>query len=132
MKRPHPLSVLWAAPTSLIGLAAGAVALLSGGRVRRTVCALEFHGGALRLIRSLTPVHAAAMAIGHVIVAVDERTLHACREHELVHVRQAELWGPFFLPAYFAASALAWARGRHFYRDNWFELDARGPTRKTG
>lgn len=65
------------------------------------------------------------MAIGHVIVAIDEPTLDAHRDHELMHVRQAELWGPFFLPAYFAASAVAWARGRHFYEDNWFETDAR-------
>jgi hypothetical protein len=65
------------------------------------------------------------MAIGHVIVAVDEAAMEVCREHELVHVRQAERWGPFFLPAYFGASALAWARGGHYYQDNWFELDAR-------
>ena len=117
--------ILWAAPTSLIGAAFGAAALLSGGRMRRTAAALEFHGGALRWISRLTPVRADAMAIGHVIVAVDEAAMEVCREHELVHVRQAERWGPFFLPAYFGASALAWARGGHYYQDNWFELDAR-------
>ena len=125
MKRPHAFAVLWAAPTSLVGAALGVLALASGGGFRRTAHTLEFHGGALRLIPALTPVRATAMAIGHVIVAVDEPTLHAYRDHELVHVRQAELWGPFFLPAYFAASALAWARGGHFYQDNWFESDAR-------
>jgi hypothetical protein len=123
--RPHPVSVLWAAPTSLVGAALGILAISSGGRFRRTAHALEFHGGALRWIPALTPVRASAMAIGHVIVAIDERTLHAHRNHELIHVRQAELWGPFFLPAYFAASALAWMRGGHFYTDNWFEVDAR-------
>lgn len=93
--------------------------------MRRAAGVLEFHGGLLRLIPALTPVQASAMAIGHVIVAIDEATLHAYRDHELVHVRQAERWGPFFLPAYFGSSALAWARGRHFYEDNWFEVDAR-------
>ena len=123
--RPGLLPVLWAAPTSLVGLVFGGIALLSGGGLRREAQALEFHGGLLRLIPRLTPVQASAMAIGHVIVAIDERTLDAYRDHELIHVRQAEQWGPFFLPAYFAASALAWARGGHFYEDNWFEVDAR-------
>lgn len=123
--RPRLWPLLWAAPTSLVGLALGGFALLSGGRARRAGPVLEFHGGALRLIPRLTPVQASAMAIGHVIVAIDERTLHAYRDHELVHVGQAERWGPFFLPAYVGASALAWARGGHFYEDNWFEVDAR-------
>ena len=48
-----------------------------------------------------------------------------CRAHELVHVRQAELLGPLFIPAYFGASVWAVLRGRHLYRDNWFEVDAR-------
>lgn len=123
--RPGLLPLLWAGPTSLVGLALGGLALASGGAVRSAGAVLEFHGGLLRLIPALTPVQASAMAIGHVIVAIDERTLHAYRDHELIHVRQAERWGPFFLPAYFGASALAWARGGHFYEDNWFEVDAR-------
>ena len=123
--KPRLLPALWAAPTSAVGLALGALALLSGGGVRRDGYALEFHGGVLEWIPRLTPVRASAMAIGHVIVAIDERTLQAYRDHELVHVRQAERWGPLFLPAYFGASAVAWARGGHFYEDNWFEIDAR-------
>ncbi len=115
----------WAAPTTLVGLLLGGLALVTGGGVRREAEALEFHGGALRLIPKLTPVHAKAMAIGHAIVAVDERTLHAYRDHEMIHVRQAERWGPLFLPAYLAASGWAWLRGGHFYLDNWFEADAR-------
>jgi hypothetical protein len=46
------------------------------------------------------------------------------RAHERAHVRQAERWGPFFLPAYFLASVLVAARGGHYYRDNRFERDA--------
>jgi hypothetical protein len=87
------LSILWAAPTSMVGVALGTAALLSGGCCRRNSRVLEFHGGALRWIPTFTPVRAAAMAIGHVIVAIDEPALDASRDHELVHVRQAELWG---------------------------------------
>ncbi|MEZ5366560.1 MAG: hypothetical protein R2748_30535 [Bryobacterales bacterium] len=117
--------IVWAAPTSLVGLAIGSFALFTGGRLRRNANALELYGGALRWITRLTPVRADAMAIGHVIVAVDEAAMEVCRDHELVHVRQAETWGPLFIPAYFGASAWAWLRGGHYYLDNWFEQDAR-------
>ena len=65
-----------------------------------------------------------AITFGHVVLCVDkidERTF----EHELVHVRQYERWGPFFVPAYFVASAVARSRGGHAYRDNRFEAAAR-------
>jgi hypothetical protein len=39
-------------------------------------------------------------------------------------VRQCEVWGPLFLPAYLAASLVAIARGRDFYYGNRFELEA--------
>jgi hypothetical protein len=32
------------------------------------------------------------------------------RQHEHIHVRQCERWGPFFLPAYGVASVLALLR----------------------
>jgi hypothetical protein len=42
----------------------------------------------------------------------------------VVHVRQYETWGPLFLPAYLMASLIAALRGRHFYFDNAFEVEA--------
>jgi vacuolar iron transporter family protein len=51
--------------------------------------------------------------------------LDSCRDHEQAHVRQVERWGGAFIPAYFFASYLAWKQGRHYYIDNWFEVDAR-------
>ena len=45
-------------------------------------------------------------------------------DDERVHVRQYERWGPFFLPAYFACSLAALARGRDAYRANPFEKEA--------
>jgi hypothetical protein len=43
-----------------------------------------------------------------------------------VHVTQYEVWGPLFLPAYLASSFWQLARGRHVYRDNFFERRAYG------
>ena len=39
-------------------------------------------------------------------------------------MRQCEAWGPFFVPAYLAASLSAFLRGRNFYVDNRFEVEA--------
>jgi hypothetical protein len=50
--------------------------------------------------------------------------LDETRAHERVHVAQCERWGPLFVPAYLAAGAWAWARGRHPYFDNPFEREA--------
>lgn len=66
-----------------------------------------------------------AMTLGHAIIGRDEWALDLCREHEQAHVRQVERWGALFIPAYLAASLLAWHRGGHYYLDNWFERDAR-------
>jgi hypothetical protein len=64
------------------------------------------------------------MALGHVILGREEGYLSMYRAHERAHVRQCEVWGIFFLPAYALASLWAWARGGHYYRDNWFEVSA--------
>jgi uncharacterized protein (DUF2062 family) len=66
----------------------------------------------------------AALTQGHVVVARDAQSLEATRAHERVHVRQSEIWGPLFVPAYLAASVMAILRGRHFYFDNAFEVEA--------
>ncbi|MEP6475309.1 MAG: hypothetical protein ABJC74_16405 [Gemmatimonadota bacterium] len=117
----------WAAPTSLIGLGLAGLATLTGGHATVVAGVLEVEGGAVRhLLRHATLLQggAAAMTLGHVVVAQDPAALAQCRSHERVHVRQAERWGPAFLPAYAIASLLAALRGGHFYRDNAFELAA--------
>ena len=113
----------WAAPTTMVGLVAGALTLCSGGRVQRRRGALEFHGGFSSWLADRWRF--SAMTLGHVIVGRDAWCLEFCREHEQAHVRQVERWGPAFIPAYLLASVLAWRRGEHYYRDNWFERDAR-------
>ena len=120
------IGYIWAAPTTAIGLV-----MMLGGlwrvRVRVVDGVLEAHGPALAwLLRHLTlmPEGAAAMTFGHVVIARDRQSLESTRAHERVHVRQCELWGPLFVPAYLAASLWALLRGRDFYFDNWFEVEA--------
>lgn len=116
----------WASPNSFIGLIAGIVILCFGGQMQRVRGAIEFSGG---LIASLVTSEAVAcryhaITLGHVILGTDETALSCAREHEHVHVRQYERWGPFFLPAYFASSAWQIILGRSGYRDNYFEREA--------
>jgi hypothetical protein len=98
----------------------------AGARVRAIRGVLEFSGGWIgsRLSHpaSRFPFH--AITFGHVILGTDAAALDAARDHEHVHVRQYETWGPFFLPAYVVSSAWQVLRGRRCYRDNWFERQA--------
>lgn len=116
------LAYAWAAPTTCVGLLAGAIALGTGGRaqVRRGV--IEFHGGFWKWY--FTRSGFAAMTLGHTIVGRDAWCLDFARDHEHVHVRQVERWGFLFLPAYLLASLWVGLRGRRAYRDNPFEVEA--------
>jgi hypothetical protein len=113
----------WAAPTTLIGLTAGALTLITGGRVRARRGALEVYGGFATWFGDICGFD--AMTLGHVILGRDALCLDVLRDHEQAHVRQVERWGAAFIPAYLAASLLAWRNGGHYYHDNWFERDAR-------
>ncbi|HEX7069752.1 MAG TPA: hypothetical protein VF190_03055 [Rhodothermales bacterium] len=130
----RPLRYVWALPNTLVGLIVALLALLAGGRTRRKSGVLEVQGGAPAwLLRHMVPLRggAAAITLGHVIIARDERELERTRAHERVHVRQAECWGPLFIPAYVVASLIAVLRGGNAYRDNVFEVEAReGEDRK--
>lgn len=117
---------LWASPWTLLGLLAGTIGLLTGGRARARGRVLVFYGGAVPWLLSRMPAGqgVSAMTLGHVILGRTEAALDACREHELVHVRQYERWGPLFVPAYLLASLVLWLRGKDAYRDNPFERQA--------
>ena len=121
------LAYLWAGPNSLIGLALGSLALLGGGRLQRVDGVLEANGPLLAwlLTRAALPsTGVEALTLGHVVLGRNAACLARCRQHELVHVRQYEAWGPFFLPAYFFSSLFQWFAGRDPYRDNRFEREA--------
>lgn len=118
------LRYLWALPNTALGMLVVGLSLASGGRVKRCRGCVEVEGGFARWLLDHRWFRAAALTLGHVILGRDDRCLDRCRDHEHGHVRQAERWGPFFLPAYALASLWAVLRGGHYYRDNWFEVDA--------
>ena len=133
MIRPSSIArYLWALPTTTLGL----IALIAGSRgvrVRIVEGVLEAHGPALAwMLRRLTllPNGAAAITLGHVVLGRDQLSLDATRAHERVHVRQCEVWGPLFVPAYLVGSVVAGLRGRRFYEDNPFETEARAGARR--
>ncbi len=126
---PRILRYIWASPTTAVGLAFVLPTLLTGGRCRRVRGVLELHGGATawwlrRAVGRVLPGGAAAMTLGHVVLGLDRQTLADTRDHERVHVRQCERWGPMFLPAYAVASLIAWRHGGDAYLDNAFEREA--------
>lgn len=121
------LAYAWAVPTSALGLIGAVAALLTGGHARVEQGVLEVHGGVTRwLLRHAVPITggAAAMTLGHVVLARSREALNRTRSHERVHVRQCERWGPLFVPAYLAAGGWALLRGRSAYTGNWFERRA--------
>ena len=121
------LAVVWASPTTLIGLLFLSVGVATGGRAARVRGVLEAHGGWLRWALTRLPVGrggAAAVTLGHVVLATSAAALAATRTHERAHVAQCERWGPLFLPAYAIASLSALARGADAYRGNRFEREA--------
>src|SRR3954467_6336349 len=123
------IAYAWAAPTSALGLLFLIPPLLRISRVHMRVVdgVLELHGGIVSLFLrhgTLLPGGAAAMTLGHVVLGVNQLSLDETRDHERVHVRQVERWGPAFIPAYLIASIIAWRRGLDPYRDNPFEVEA--------
>ena len=120
------LLIAWTSPNSVIGLFFGVLALLSGGGAQLTRGCVEFHGGVVKWIlsRLLGGEGAAAMTLGHTILGQTPEMLRKARDHEHVHVKQYERWGPFFLPAYLGSSLVLWMRGCDCYLDNPFEVEA--------
>lgn len=120
---------VWASPNTLLGLAFALLAVCSGGRMRVVRGCVETHGGFVSwFLRHGVPIRGGALALtlGHVVLGLDAHALHISREHERVHVRQYERWGPAFLPAYAIASLVAYFRGQPPYRGNRFEREAYG------
>jgi hypothetical protein len=49
-----------------------------------------------------------AFTLGHTVFGQTDAALDICRDHELVHVRQFERWGPCMGPAYLGCSLVLW------------------------
>ena len=121
----YTIKILWASPNTLVGLALGVLGVMTGGHVQRHTGVLEFYGGGLAwLFEQMGDPHVIAMTLGHVVLGHSYTAIEFSRQHERVHVRQYEAWGPLFLPAYAVGSLLAWAAGKRIYRDNFFEREA--------
>jgi hypothetical protein len=122
---PRWLAYAWAGPTTCLALPY-LIAALPGGRIRLVDGVIECCGpGVAALLSHIAPrTGIDAMALGHVVAGRTTDVLERTRVHERVHVRQAERWGPLFVPAYLCASVLAVARGGDAYYDNAFEAAA--------
>ena len=124
---------LWASPNTLVGLLWALLARLTGGGASIHTGVIEAHGGwPKHLLHRMPFVKGGAMAItvGHVVIAQTQAALDITREHERVHVRQYERWGPLFSVAYVLAGAWQWLKGNDPYRDNPFEVEAYSKSEK--
>ncbi len=120
------IGLFWASPYTLFGLLIGIVGLCTGGRARVCGHVIEFYGGAVKSFIQRLPNGQFVIAItfGHAILGRTGASLDVAREHELVHVRQYEIWGPLFGPAYLLCSLVMRLRGKSAWRDNPFERQA--------
>jgi hypothetical protein len=120
------LAYLWAGPYTLAGLILGGFGLCTGCRARRRGKVIEFYGGGIKWLIHQFPdgQFVLAFTLGHTIFGQTDAALDISRDHEMVHVRQFERWGPFMGPAYLLCSAYLWMTGRPAYRENPFEREA--------
>jgi hypothetical protein len=122
------LALLWASPYTLLGSFVGIVGLCTGGRARIRGRVIEFYGGGVKWFLQHLPggQFTLALTLGHTILGQTDAALDISRDHEMVHVRQYERWGPLMGPAYLGCSLVLWLAGRRAYRDNPFEREAYG------
>lgn len=110
-----------------MGLLVAALAILTGGRARAVGGVLEASGGAASWLLErlgLPGGGTEALTLGRVVLGRGARELDRWRAHERVHVAQADVWGPLFIPAYLVASAWVALCGGDPYRGNPFERRA--------
>ncbi|MAI31120.1 MAG: hypothetical protein CBE00_02055 [Planctomycetaceae bacterium TMED240] len=94
------VAYLWTLSNTLLGIACGFI-LCEKFQIIDGVC--EIHSPTIARIVRRFPVPASAIALGHVLLARDQKTLGRTRTVERVHVRQYERWGIMFVPAYLLA-----------------------------
>ena len=118
---------LWTSPNTLLGLAMLPSALASRGEIRVVCGVLEVNSPLISSLFDRLLLRwggTSAITLGHVVLGRSREALEVTRMHERVHVRQYELWGPFFIPCYLLSSLLAYRRGKDPYLDNLFERKA--------
>lgn len=120
----HIARYAWAAPATAIGLAFVGVGVCTGATVRVVDGVVEAYGGGLTWLMHRKSTGMLAVTLGHVVLGRSLDALETTYDHERVHVRQYERWGPLMLPLYGIFSAEAFLRGGDPYRDNRFEREA--------
>jgi len=118
---------IWTSPNSLIGLLFLPSVFFTDGGFQIVDGVLELHGSFIAwALRHCVPLPSGASAItfGHVVLGRDAEALSVTRVHERVHVRQYELWGPAFIPAYLMAAMWGFVTRRGAYYGNFFEREA--------
>lgn len=118
---------IWAFPYTLLGLSVCLIPFLGPKHVIRYRGTIGVFGPGVERILRLAPIPggAAALTLGHTILATSEETYFATWEHEWIHVQQYERWGPVLVPAYLLSGLWQRMRGRDAYWDNPFEVEAR-------
>ena len=121
------LAIIWASPYTLLGLFLGGIGLCTGGSARIRGPVVEFYGGGVKWLLKRHPLSvegAMACTLGHTVFGQTEAALDISRDHEMVHVRQFERWGPLMGPAYLGCCLVLWLMRRKPYWDNPFEREA--------
>jgi len=119
-------AIIWASPYPLLGLFRGFIGICTVGHARIRGRVIEFYGGGVKWLLQQFFFGEGAMAftLGHTILGQTDAALDISRDHEMVHVRQFERWGPLMGPAYLGCSLVLWLMHRRPYRDNPFERQA--------
>ena len=121
-----PFQILWASPWTLFGLFMGVCCCPFCGNITFYHGTIGCYGKGVATLLRRMPIAGGvrAMTLGHTILACDRLALVATHPHELVHVRQYERWGPFFVPAYLLCGMWLWWTNHDAYWDNPFEKEA--------
>jgi hypothetical protein len=118
---------IWTSPNSLIGLLFLPTVFFTDGGLQIVDGVLELHGSFISWVLQhcvLLPGGAWAITFGHVVLGRDAEALSLTRVHERVHVRQYEMWGPAFIPAYLVAALWGLVTRKSGYYGNFFEREA--------
>ncbi len=120
------LQILWASPWTLLGLLIAIICSPLSVKFIFYHGTVGCYGRGVALVLRRMPIAggARAMTLGHTIWACDRLAFISTHPHELVHVRQYERWGPFFVPAYLICGVWLWWNSNEPYWDNPFEKEA--------
>ncbi|MBN2313833.1 MAG: hypothetical protein JXM79_07875 [Sedimentisphaerales bacterium] len=125
------IKYIWAFPATILGLILILFALMQEGSASIVDGVIEAHGGIItKILKNGFPMlgKAATFTLGHIILGCDFQCLSKSRKHKRIHVKQYELWGPFFIPSYLVASFFIFIKGGNPYGDNPFEKKATNKT----